>query len=102
MNYRYQASYPPYRHLISLIISEQNEDKLNKLSLALKKSLDLTELKVYRSINLAKRIKEYRSRILVTGNDLRKMLVILDPLVRKFINDYSCRLKVEIDPLVLE
>ena len=103
MNYREKTGYPPYSHIIEIIVSDTSETRLMSSAEALDKQISRLRYKKYRLYEMAKIKKQYRRRILIMDKDLISMLKDLQKIIDRYLkkNNVS-RIKVDIDPLYLE
>ncbi|MBQ2657418.1 MAG: primosomal protein N' [Erysipelotrichaceae bacterium] len=103
MNYREKTGYPPYSHIVELIVSDTNETRLNTSAELLDEEIGRLKYKKYRLYEMAKIKKQFRKRILIMDKDLIGMLKDLHQIIDKYLkkNNLS-RIKVDIDPLYLE
>lgn len=103
MKYRSKTKYPPYNHLLEIIISDSNIEHINKSLSFLEDKLNNLEYKHYRPIELNKIKGLNRYRILILNKDLR---VLIDD-IWKIIEEYltlkgMSSIKIDVDPLYLE
>ena len=103
MNYREKTGYPPYSHIIEMIISDTNESRLNTSAELLDEEIGRLKYKKYRLYEMARIKKQFRKRILIMDKDLIGMLKDLHKIIDRYLkrNNVS-RIKVDIDPLYLE
>ncbi len=103
MNYREKTGYPPYSHIIEIIISDTNESRLNTSAELLDEEIGRLKYKKYRLYEMARIKKQFRKRILIMDKDLIGMLKDLHQIIDRYLkrNNVS-RIKVDIDPLYLE
>ena len=103
MNYRHKALYPPYTHIVELLLSDINENRLTASSSDLYDKIVDLPYKIYKPVKLNRLQKLNRCRILVMDKDLNKMLKDLTIYINEYINERNhSRIKVDIDPLYLE
>jgi len=103
MNYRNKTKYPPYSHMIEILVHDENETRLNNSVNLLDNELTKLPYKKYRPSTLAKIKKQNRVRILVTDKDLVNMLKDIHVIIDKYLNQKGVsNIKVDIDPLYLE
>lgn len=103
MNYRFQAKYPPYSHIVAIYISDVNPDRLEKSTMYLTKLLNGCPYRIYKATSLIKLNKLNRKRILI----MDKSLIDLLNYCQKITNDYLkqnnlSNIKIDIDPNYLE
>lgn len=103
MNYRHKLAYPPYSHILEIIISDTNENKLNRSTSYIFNLVKDLNFKVYKPINLSKINGLYRSRIMLLNKDMISMInetwKILDVYLKQ---KNMSKIKVDIDPLFID
>ena len=103
MKYRYLSKYPPYTHFLALYLTDRNDTRLERSLATLEDKIKDIDIRHYRPLEVAKRMKERRFRILFTDVSLKKILDTLQPIVRGLSEKGNfSRMKIEIDPLYLE
>ena len=103
MNLRKKAMYPPYAHMIALYLKDSNLKRLEDSIIILDKLTDNTEFKKYRPMMLNRISGFSRYRILIKGKDLAKMLIEINNVVEKYLNNKNVSvIKVDVNPLYLE
>jgi len=103
MNYRLKASYPPYSHIIEVILSDLNEEKLYVCSQYLYEKISTLKYRCYKPYVLPKIMKQHRCRILLMDKDLISMLKDLTEIIDLYLKQKKqVKIKVDIDPLYLE
>ena len=103
MNYRNKTKYPPYSHIIEIVLSDINESKLKKSVDYLFSLVSKLKYRKYQPLELAKIKKQHRYRILIMDKDLLMMLKDIQVVVDKYLsNKNMSHLKVDVDPLYLE
>lgn len=103
MNYRNSTNYPPYSHIIEILVSDENYIRLNKSISYLDNRLSSIECKKYHPCELPKLKKQYRSRILLIDKDIVNLLKQLHIIISEYIeNKNMSHLKIDVDPLYLE
>ena len=103
MNYRNKANYPPYNHLLEIIIQDENEQRLNKSVEYLDKKISELSYKKYRPYELPKIKRQLRTRILLMDKDLVNMLKDIHVIIDKYLEERNMsHIKIDIDPLYLE
>ncbi|MBQ6559575.1 MAG: primosomal protein N' [Erysipelotrichaceae bacterium] len=103
MNYRQKTAYPPYSHLIEIILSDMNERRLQDSLSFVSHLTDQLAYKVYRPYRLPKQQKLERYRILIMGKNIRDMLNDMQMIVDRYIAENNLsHIKIDIDPLYLE
>ncbi|MBQ0036530.1 MAG: primosomal protein N' [Firmicutes bacterium] len=103
MNYRNKTSYPPYSHIVEILLTDVYPDRLNS---SLSKLVNLTselKSKQYKPCELPKLKKNYRCRILLIDKDLISLLNDVTSVINKYLQLKNVSsVKVDIDPLFLE
>ena len=103
MNYRNKTSYPPYTHIVQLLVSDENSTRLNKSLDLLYSLIKNTDIKSYKPCALPKLKKKLRGRILLIDKDMLKLLQQLHIIIDEYISSKNVsHIKVDIDPLYLE
>ena len=103
MNYRYKTSYPPYSHLLSIILADENIEHLNNSSKYLNNLLNDLPYKHYRPLELSKIKGKNRMRILITNTNLNPLINDVWVIIDKYLNQKGmASIKIDIDPLYLE
>lgn len=103
MNYRYKTSYPPYAHLLAIMIEDVNDEKAHRVVSELYQSLISDNIKCYKPIKVAKLKKLQRYRLLLAGKSMIDLINNTNPLIRRILaKNTGVRIKVDIDPLYLE
>lgn len=103
MNYRNKSNYPPYSHIVEILLSDENVDRLNRSANYLDRKLNELEIKKYKPYELAKIKKQHRCRILLIDKDMLKLLQQLHIIIDEYISSKNMsHIKVDIDPLYLE
>lgn len=103
MNYRNKSNYPPYSHIVEILLSDENVDSLNRSANYLDRKLNELENKKYKPYELAKIKKQHRCRILLIDKDILKLLQQLHIIIDEYISSKNMsHIKVDIDPLYLE
>ena len=103
MNYRNKTSYPPYSHIIEIMLSDIDERRIRNCADQLYDSLKDLPFKTYRPYELGKIKKQLRYRILIMGKDLLAMLKSTHAAIDAYIaNRNTSRVKIDVDPLYLE
>ncbi len=103
MNYRYKSKYPPYSHLLSIIVSCENIDHLKASVNFLNGLLNDLPYKHYRPIELNKIKGKSRVRILITNQNLNPLINDVWGIIDKYLNQKGmASIKIDIDPLYLE
>ena len=103
MNYRNKSNYPPYSHIIELLISDENYTRLNKSLDFLNSRIDKLSFKHYKPCELSKIKKQHRYRILIIDKDILNLLKQLHIIIDEYLSKQNMsHIKVDIDPLYLE
>ncbi|MBQ6334709.1 MAG: primosomal protein N' [Erysipelotrichaceae bacterium] len=103
MNYRHKASYPPYSHIIEILLTDLDEARVIRSSEVLYEKIDKLEYRSYRPYELGRIKKQYRYRILLMDKDLLGMLKKLQEIINGYISlSNVSRVKIDVDPLYLE
>ncbi len=103
MNYRYKTNYPPYSHLLSIILSDENIDHLNNSTKYLNNLLNDLPYKHYRPLELSKIKGKNRMRILISNNNLNPLINDVWVIIEKYLHTKGmASIKIDIDPLYLE
>lgn len=103
MNYRQKASYPPYSHFCSLILTNSSEKNLLRDMGKLVKFSENLPLYHYRALDIGKRSKKYRQRLLFRHKNRGELLEYMQQLVDKYLAlRTSSSIKVDVDPLYME
>ena len=103
MNYRQKTQYPPYSHIIEIILSDVNEKRLQESLTFLNQETSALSYKIYRPYRLPKQQKQERYRILIMGKEIIGMLKDVQGIVDRYIaKNGMSHIKIDIDPLYLE
>ena len=103
MNYRNKSNYPPYSHIIEILLSDENEPRLHKSVNYIDSKLTNIDAKKYKPYELPKIKKQHRCRILLIDKNMLKLLQQLHIIIDEYIsNKNMSHIKVDIDPLYLE
>ena len=103
MNYRSKMLYPPYSHILEIIISDINENRLEISTKYLEKELSNLDFKIYKSLRLGKIQNLSRNRILIMDKDISKLIVNIWKIIDDYLlNSKMSKIKIDIDPLYLE
>ena len=93
---------PPYQRFISLILTGENENKLEKEALNFRNFIENTvEGKILGPVNapLFKLKKKYRLRFLIRGSKSMKMQNSLAKIIPKYKFSSGIKLSVDVDPI---
>ena len=103
MGYRSKTGYPPYSHIIEIIISDYNVERAEKSIGYIYERIASLPFKSYKPYELPKIQKQHRYRILLLDKDLIKILDSVHEVVDEYLSGSNMsRLKVDVDPLYLE
>ena len=103
MNYRSKTKYPPYTHIIEVLLSDENINRLNKSLDFISNKISSLPFKTYKPCELTKIKKQHRYRILIIDKDLLQMLKGLDIIIEEYLSNKNVsHLKIDVDPLYLE
>ena len=103
MNYRNKTKYPPYSHIVEIILSDVYENRLEKSVDYIYEMIDKLEYRRYRPYPLNRIQKLYRTRILIMDKDLVSMLNDIHNVVDMYIGQGNMsHVKIDVDPLYLE
>ena len=99
MNYRYKLQYPPYSHLIEIILSDTNINRLNNSTDKIWKELEKIDVKKYSPIDIGKINSLYRRRIILANKNLNNLIDSIWDIIDKFISETgNSKIKIQIDP----
>lgn len=101
MQYRKVANYPPYAHLISITFSHPALDKVTKRAQTFRSLLDSDGLSVMGPVALRKINKLERSRIILKGKDLEKLLAQTHLAMDVYLRIEKGGVRVDVNPLTL-
>lgn len=102
MNFRNKTNYPPYSHIVEILISDENAQRLNKSVSYLDEKVSELNYKKYKPVELPKLQKKLRYRILISAKDLISLLHNLHIIVDEYLSlKNMSHIKVDIDPLYL-
>lgn len=103
MNYRNKTSYPPYSHIVEIMLSDINHDRLNRSISNIVNLTSSLKYKQYKPCELPKLKSNYRCRILLIDKDLISLLNDVTTVINKYLQIKNVSsVKVDIDPLYLE
>ena len=103
MHYREKVSYPPYTHIIEIIVSDTNEARLSRSLNLLADRVSRLPFKTYRPYQLAKLQRQLRYRLLLLDKDIIKMLDATHEIVNEYLeNKNMSHIKIDVDPLYIE
>lgn len=103
MNYRSKTKYPPYSHIVEILLSDENENRLHNSIDLLYSKIDKLTIKKYQPCELPKIKKQKRYRILLIDKDMLTLLSQLHIIIDEYLSMKNMsHIKVDIDPLYLE
>lgn len=103
MNYRSKTSYPPYSHLLELMIYDTNNEHIDKSLTFLKERLDKLPYKHYRPSDLPRIKGNYRYRILIANKQLNVLIDDIWKIIDEYLKENKmAKIKIDVDPLYLE
>jgi primosomal protein N' (replication factor Y) len=103
MNYRDKTKYPPYSHIVEIIISDTNEERLDRSVGYMSRLLEPLKYKKFRPYTLNRIQKLYRTRILIMDKDLIGIINDLQRIIETYSSTSSLsHVKIDVDPLYLE
>ena len=103
MNYRNKTSYPPYAHIVEVILSDHMPERMQRSVKFLYERFEKLDMRVYKPYELGKLKKLYRYRILIMDKDLLEMLKKTQEIIDDYIRESNMsHVKIDVDPLYLE
>ncbi len=103
MNYRSKTSYPPYSHLLEIILEDNNIEHINKSLAFLEEKINKLPYKHYRPSELGKIKGNHRYRILMINKQLNPLINDIWTIIDEYLKENKmARIKIDIDPLYLE
>ena len=103
MNYRNKTKYPPYSHIVEIILSDISEDRLKRSVERMSELLEPLQYRKYRPYSLNRIQKLYRTRILIMDRDLVGIISDLQAIIDTYIAESNLsHVKIDVDPLYLE
>ena len=103
MHYREKVSYPPYTHIVEIIVSDTNEIRLSRSLQFLADKVGQLPFKTYRPYQLPKLLKQHRYRLLLMDKDIIRMLDATHNIVNEYLeNKNMSHIKIDVDPLYIE
>ncbi|MBQ6493812.1 MAG: primosomal protein N' [Erysipelotrichaceae bacterium] len=103
MNYRHKTNYPPYSHMIEIILSDERNERLEKSVAFLYEKMQELPYRSYRPYDLGKLKRQYRCRLLMMDRDLRSMIDDVQKMIDLYVKQKNMsRVKIDVDPLYLE
>ncbi|MCR4634014.1 MAG: primosomal protein N' [Erysipelotrichaceae bacterium] len=103
MNYRNKTKYPPYSHIIEILLSDNDQAKiLDSVNYLYGQIKDLP-FKIYKPYELGRLKGLYRYRLLMMDKDLLQLLRTSNEIIRDYVAmKKHARVKIDVDPLYLE
>jgi primosomal protein N' (replication factor Y) len=101
MKYRHIGQYPPYTYLISLLIKDRDQHKVDATSLYLKEALH-GSYRVIGIIQLLKINDMFRSRIVLKGKNLEEMRADVRDVLLDHPKAVMASVIVDVNPMTLE
>ena len=103
MNYRSKTSYPPYAHLLEIVVSDSNREHIDAALSFLSKRIEKLPYKHYRPAELNRIKGQERYRLLLSSKKLGELIDDTWDIINDYLSGkYAARIKVDIDPLYLE
>ncbi len=103
MNYRSKTSYPPYSHLLEIMIYDNNIEHINNSLKFLEEKIDKLSYKHYRPNEIGRIKGNYRYRILITNKQLNPLINDVWDIIDEYLKQKQmAKIKVDVDPLYLE
>lgn len=102
MNYRYKLNYPPYSHILELIIYDINQEKVDRSISYLQSKIEHLTSKKYRPVKLGKIKDIYRTRIMLMDKNGIYLLDTMWNIIDEYLKTNNAKIKIEMDPLYLE
>lgn len=102
MNYRYKLQYPPYSHIMELIIYDLNPEKVDRSVAFLNDKIESLTSKKYRPVKLGKIKDIYRTRIMLMDKNGIYLLDTMWNIIDEYLKTNNAKIKIEMDPLYLE
>ncbi|MBR2578110.1 MAG: primosomal protein N', partial [Erysipelotrichaceae bacterium] len=103
MNYRSKTHYPPYAHLLEIIVSDTNREHIDNALNYLDPKIKELPYKHYRPMELIRIKGSFRYRILLSNRELGVMIDDVWEIIEGYLKQIKmARIKVDVDPLYLE
>ncbi|MBQ1476654.1 MAG: primosomal protein N' [Erysipelotrichaceae bacterium] len=103
MNYRHKADYPPYSHLVEIVLEDKDEKRLKESVRFVEEEVSALSYKHYRPYDLPKLQKYLRCRILLSERNLSSLLKDLHVVLEKYLKRRNpSKMRIDVDPLYLE
>ena len=103
MHYRFNTSYPPYTHILEILLYDSNVEYLKNSLDFFNSKLPSLGFKYYKPLPLNKLQKQERYRILLINKNLKELLDETYKLMNEYLSlNKVSKIKIDIDPLYLE
>ena len=103
MNYRNKTKYPPYSHIIEILLSDSDEDKIKESVAYLYEQIKDLPFKIYKPYELGRSKALYRYRLLLMDKDLLALLKQTNEVIDRYVAARKhSRVRIDVDPLYLE
>jgi len=103
MNYREKSNYPPYSHLVEILISDTNDNRLESSVEYLNKKCSELNYRMFKPSELNKLQKQRRFRILLFSSSMKDIINDIWNVVDDYYKQRNkSNIKIDIDPLYLE
>ena len=103
MNYRSKTDYPPYSHILEIIVSNLNESRCSKTTESIYQALNEKGIRMFKPYKLRKLSNFYRERIILIDRSKKKLLDDTWEVINNHLNNKNnSRITVDVDPLYLE
>ncbi|MBR3251190.1 MAG: primosomal protein N', partial [Erysipelotrichaceae bacterium] len=103
MNFRNKTKYPPYSHIVEIILSDTSEARLERSVNRMSELLEPVRYKKYRPYSLNRIQKLFRTRILIMDRDLIGIINDLQAIIDTYTAESNLsHVKIDVDPLYLE
>ena len=103
MNYRNKTKYPPYSHIIEILLSDNDEDKIKESVAYLYEQIKDLPFKIYKPYELGRSKALYRYRLLLMDKDLLALLKQTNEVIDRYVAARKhSRVRIDVDPLYLE
>lgn len=102
MEYRKLASYPPYSYLISLVFSDENQDKANQASALFMELFNHQKIQCIGPSEIRRLSARYRTRIILKGKDLDTMIKETNQTIASFRLINKTNFSVDVNPMSIE
>ena len=103
MNYRNKTSYPPYSHLVEIVLSDTDQHRLLNSVEYMYEMVEELSYRSFRPYELGKLKRMFRYRLLIMDKDLLGMLKETTKIIETYIQKKNVsHVRIDIDPLYLE